>query len=194
MAKNEYIKITTPPFTMSFPTLLEPKPDMKGNPPLKYSIKMMFPKDISGKDLEKFNEMKAQIAKVARDTFVNKEGKLPRNLKNPIADGDDSDSEHSHGFWTANARTQRKPGVVDQSCRLLSDAEIAEKIYGGCICRATLLIGTFDLPESKGINLFLQNVQLLGEGTRIGGSSRDASSDFEATEKPIASSDFDSPF
>jgi hypothetical protein len=188
--KNKYEKITTPPFVLAFPTLIEPKPDQNGNPPLKYSIKMMFKKDMTGKDLELFNAMKAAISKMAKDTFADKDGKVPKSVKNPLKDGDESDYEGDNGYFVASARTQRKPGVVDQSCRLLSDNDVSEKLYPGCICRATILVGAYNIPSAKGVNLMLQNVQFLGEGTRLGGAAKSATDDFEATETSEAASDF----
>jgi hypothetical protein len=190
MTKNNYVKITTPPFVLSFPVLTEPKPDMYGNPPLKYSVKMMWSKDISGADLEKFNAMQAAIQKAAKEAFGDKDGRIPKSLKLPIRDGDEAESTYSHGYWTANAKTQRKPGVVDQTCRLMTDDDVNEKLYSGAICRATVLISTFEAKGQKGVNLFLQNIQLLGAGTKIGGGARDPGSDFEATETSEAAADF----
>lgn len=186
MAKKQYIKFLTPEFAISYPVLITPKVGMNAQAGEQFSCKMLFPKNMDAKQLAVFNDMKAKVKESAVEAFGSP---LPKNLHNPIGDGDEKDDQSAHGHWFMNAKTKYKPGVVDAKLRDLGDEEIAERLYPGAICRATILLGAFDVPGKRGINVTLQNIQVLRDGNRLV-AKREAKNDFEATETSDSAADF----
>ena len=178
MAKKQYIRVLTPEFTISYPNLVEPKIGLNAAQGPQYSCKMLFKKDLSGKNLEAFKELRAAIKKVAVEAFGDP---LPKALWNPLIDGDSKDDPTCAGHWTLNAKTKMRPGVVNAKLRELTEQEITELVYPGAVCRATILVSAFDAPGAKGVTCLLQNIQLLRDGDLLV-AKRDASSDFTATE------------
>lgn len=186
--KSEYVKMMTPPFRVSFPNLAEPRPGPGGTGDSKFGIKMLFPKNATGKDAE----MLSDIRKVCKEVAVKYWGeKLPVNLKKPFRDGDtESDYPEDAGFWIASARTTKKPGIVDQRLIEIKDKdEIESKIYGGCWARATIAIGATEAGGSKCVHFILQNLQKLKDDNSFG-SRKAATEEFEAVEFSEAQNDF----
>lgn len=186
MAKKNYVKVLTPEFAISYPVLITPKVGMNAQAGEQFSCKMLFPKNMDAAQLAIFNNLKAKVKEVAIEAFGNP---LPKNLHNPVGDGDEKEDASAFNHWFMNAKTKYKPGIVDAKLRDLSDEEIAERLYPGAICRATVLLGAFDVPGKRGVNVTLQNIQVLRDGTRLV-AKRDAKDDFEATETSESASDF----
>jgi hypothetical protein len=168
MAKKiNFEKILTPVFRVSFPQLGEPKA-IAGQGEPKFGLKMLFPKSMTGKDLELFNNMKEACKKVSLEYFG---GILPANLKKPFRDGDkDSTYPEDSGHWFCSARTNRRPGVVDSSLiEYKTVQEINNLIYAGCWARATLLVGATDTAGNKTCYLILQNIQKIKDDSPFSG-------------------------
>jgi hypothetical protein len=185
--KCDFIKCTTPPFRVSFPALHEPKRGPDGTGELKYSVRMLFPKEMGESDAKLFKTIVDACGTVANQFWG--EGKHPKNLKKPRKDGDDSDYANEKGHWILNARTTQKVGVVDQKRRELIDEEIKEKLYAGCWARATILVGATNKAGNNAVYLILQNVQFLRDDSAFGNRKK-AVDDFEAVEFSEGAEDF----
>jgi hypothetical protein len=195
MAKNdrprkcEYRKFITPAFRVSFPALDEPKlgPDGTGEP--KYSVRMLFPKDMNDADATKFKALIEGCASAAKEFFGDS---IPENLKKPRKDGDKSDYENEHGHWIMNARTNQKVGIVDERNVIMDvPAKIKEKLYAGCWARASVLVGATDKAGNSAVYLILQNVQFLKDDKPFG-NRRKPTDDFEPTVFDKSQEDFKS--
>lgn len=188
--KSEFVKCWTPNFRVSFPALDEPKlgPDGTGEP--KYSVRCLVPKNCTGKDAELLKKLREECKNSALKFWeVDDPAKLPKALKKPIKDGDESEYEGEHGYWVFNARTTQRPGVVDAKCRDLSKEEIKDQVYAGCWARATVLVGSTDRAGSKCVFLILSNLQKIKDDTPFG-NRRKASEEFEAVEFSEAGEEF----
>ena len=189
MAKKvEFIKCLTPAFRVSFPFLTEARTGLDGNSKPKYSVKMLFPKQMEAADAAKMKAIYDACAKVATEFWGPK---LPATLKKPFRDGDtESDMPEDTGFKIATARTMYKPGVVDKrNVEVTDDDSIKNVLYAGCWARATILVGATDTAGSKCVYFILQNIQKLRDDDKFG-NRVDASTDFEPVEFGDAESDF----
>lgn len=168
MADKKNLRVTTPPFRLSFPNLKAPKSNFEGQKPA-YSIQMLFEKTA---DLKKMQEVahEAAVAKWGADY------KKKIKFKHPtFKDGDEKDLEDYKGKWVVEARTQQKPGVVDKDREEILDLN---EVYAGCYCRATLTCYAYDKAGNKGISFGLQNVQKIADGKAFSGK-KNAKDDFD---------------
>ena len=74
-----------------------------------------------------------------------------------------------------NAKSSRKPGVVDADLNAILDKE---EFYSGCYGRASLNFYAYDYQGTKGIGVGLNNLQKLEDGERLGGDFSTAEEDF----------------
>ena len=186
--------INTPIGRMAFADLFEPRKNEK-NGKESYGLLVVFPKS---QDL-------TPIRKLAHDAAVEKWGadkaKWPPNLRRldfkthlsldgkdgfPLRDGDETVDKSTGDPWQGfegcvffrAASTKYAPGVVDHKVHRVLDPKA---IFGGRRCIVQVNAYGYD-TESNGINIGLQNVQILpDDGTRWGGSPPKAESAF----KPI---------
>ena len=192
MKKNNYIKIMTPEFRISFPNLAEPKAiNNVGDP--KFGLKMLFPKKMSPKNLELYGLMQAACKKVSLEYFNNT---LPPNLKKPLRDGNETGYSEDADYYIANARTSVRPGIVDSKNEEIKDKQKIEEIcYAGSWARATLLVGATDTAGNKTCFFVLQNLQWLRDDLRFG-NKKLVTEEFEIVQNDIVESisDFDATF
>lgn len=172
-------RIMLPKFRASFVNVLE------RNAKDKFSICMLFEKGSDLKDLKKLAE------ETARDKYGEK---IPKKFKMPWTKGTEYDEDDYPDFQdkiVVNASNKFKVGVVDQDVNPIIDRD---EFYSGCYARATVTAACYDVDGNKGVNLYLQNVQKLGEGEKMGGSFK-AEDEFEKVESTdavdVADSDFD---
>ena len=108
-------------------------------------------------------------------------GKLPGSYRGPLNDGDtmEEPSEAYEGMYYINAKSNRKPQVVDLDRDDIFDAE---EVYSGCYVRATIVFFPYS-NEGKGVGVLLNNVQKLADGDHLGGSAASAADDFDDDEE-----------
>jgi hypothetical protein len=93
----------------------------------------------------------------------------------PIRDGAEKSEKNGYaGRIFIQAKTQTRPGVVDQDVQPILDQTL---IYPGVIVNAQVQFKGYSRP-SWGVGCYLQNVQLVANGERLGGKP-DPSSVFE---------------
>jgi hypothetical protein len=149
------VKVTTPKFRVSFPTVFEARENPL-NGKMEYSIVMLFDKD--SVDL-------SQLKKAAHDVALEKFGdKLPTlKLRSPFRDGDEEKPERpefkNQIFMTVKS-TQR-PGVVDEAVQPILDQS---QFYAGCYARATISAFAYDRMGNKGVSFGLINLQKMNDG------------------------------
>lgn len=166
-------KVVTGMVRFSYAHVFEPHAMNPGQDP-KYSVSILIPKD----DEVTIKKIKAAVKAAAAEGKDSKfGGKIPKNLKMPLRDGDeereDDEVYQDHYFITANSSNQ--PGVVDKHRNeILDDSEF----YSGCYGRASVNFYAFSVNGNKGIAVGLNGVQKLKDGPKLGGSTFNAENDF----------------
>jgi hypothetical protein len=180
--KNEFIKVMTPKFRVSFPNVFQPKAIQEGQEP-KYSISMLF--DAEAQATADFKKMKQAAMKAKKQKWGDNP---PKNLRNPFREGSEKSQFEGYedGVIFVSANSKQRPGLVDQKVNDIIDPQ---DFYAGCYARATLLAFAYDTMGNKGVAFLLCNVQKVDDGEPISGKSR-AQDDFDA----LASSDSDDEF
>ena len=165
-------KIVTGPKTLfSYANVWEPRANEEGETP-KYSVAVLIPKS----DTVTIEKINAAVAAAAEEGKAKLGGKVPKNLKQPLRDGDtDSDNEDYAGYMFFNASSTRKPQIVDADVNPIMDRD---EFYSGCIGRASINFYAFNVGSNKGIAAGLNNIQKLEDGERLGGGAASASDDF----------------
>jgi len=173
MAKQERVKLRTPPFRLSFPNVFAPS-SYEGSAP-KYSISMLFyPEKMNKKQLASFKAMEKAADTAIRDKFkIAKGKKIPSNIKQPLRDGDEKPDLDGYGDGCrfASASSKMRPGVIDLDGVEIDDPE---ELYAGCWCRATLTVYGYD-NIGKGAAFGLYNIQKLADDESF--SSRTSAED-----------------
>lgn len=170
---NQETKVVTGEVRFSFCHLFEPAAAIEGQDK-KYSLCILIPKSDTGtikKITDAFEAVKAASAQVWG-------GKVPRDLKLPLRDGDEKDSPEYRGMYFINASSKQKPGIVDKALNEILDAA---QVYSGCYGKVSLNFFAYNQAGNRGIGAGLNNVQKLRDGDYLGGRSR-AEDDFEAIE------------
>lgn len=146
----------------------------KGDP--KYSVLLVFPRDVDLSDLE------AAVEAAAKEKFGKNylkalgDGTQRGFNANPIRDASDYIDEElsKEDNWPFNLpgakmirfASKDRPGLVDED---LQDILDKSEFYDGCKARVTCRAFAYD-NESKGVSFALVNVQKLGDGKRLSGN------------------------
>lgn len=187
-ASKRYSKIMTPPFTGSYPVLVEPRERDDGKDP-EFSIVAIFDRG------ETLKAMKEAAREVFEDALGKDQSKWPRGLYKPWRTCDEKRDEdgnlppempHADAFFMT-FRGKRKPGVVGPDNVRLDDDEVYEQCYGGARYRAMVVPYWFDFKGKKGMAFGLRSLQKLKDGKPFG-EGRDPTADFEAWTDPDAES------
>jgi len=139
----------------------------------KYQCQLLIDKD----DKDTLSVIKEAIANAKEDGKTRLwGGKVPGNLRSPLNDGDEMEepNENYEGKYYLNAKSTRKPEVVDLEREFILDPD---ECYSGCYVRATIVFFPYN-NEGKGVGVILNNVQKLEDGDRLGGSTASAEDDF----------------
>ena len=170
-ANKQATKVITGEVRLSFVHVLEPD-SFNGQEP-KYSLMMLIPKD-DKKTLCKIKRAIEAATEYGKSALWN--GKVPKNLRMPLRDGDDEmDSEEFEGMYFMRCSSKNAPGVVDRHKQPIEDSN---GIYSGCYGRVSLNMFPYDKAGNRGISAGLNNVQVLRDGDPLGGRSR-AEDDFD---------------
>lgn len=167
--KSKAVKVATPLFRLSYPSLHEPK-GFEGQEP-KYGATMLFP---AASDMA---WAKDAIRKVMTERFGADKAMWPKGVRTPLRNGDEKENQPAGyaGTIYIAARSQDRPGVVDHNCNEI--VNVREDVYAGCYCKATIAFFYYDRAGNKGVGVALNNVQKVKDGEKFGGRS-DAKRDF----------------
>ena len=161
------IKVVTGKVRFCYVNVFEPTAVNEGDTP-KYNICILIPKD-DVKTLDKINKAIEAAKQAGKAKLADKNGKIPSNIKLPLRDGDDerSDDPAFEGMYFINAKSQRKPSIVDKDLNPIMEKE---EFYSGCYGRASINFYAFNV-SSKGIAAGLNNLQKLEDGEMLAGGS-----------------------
>ncbi len=184
-------KARTPLFRGAFVRVIEPE-DVKnqdGTTSKVWGLTAIWPK---GTDMA---PVKNAITQAAKKLWGDKAGTMLQHakFKNPLKDGAaqvDREGNLYAGFeagqTTAKLSTKlRRPGLVDRQVRQIADADgktlvdkdldlyetvEANAIFSGCWFFATFSAQAYDRSDGFGVSLKLENLQLVKQDERLGGS------------------------
>lgn len=176
MAKKDrpVTQVTTGKVRFSYLHVFEPYAFDSNPGKAQYQVRVLIDKS----DKETLAKVQRAInAAKAEGVTKRWKGKTPADLWIPLRDGDEEFPEdESHvGKYFLNAKSTRKPGVVDRNLQTILDPE---EVYSGCYGRVSLSFFPFSKSGSNGIGVGLNNVQFLHDGERLSGR-RSAEEDFD---------------
>jgi hypothetical protein len=171
--EEQSTKVVIGPVRLSYLHVWEPSA-MEGQTEKKYSASLIIPKS----DKATIKKINAAIDAAKEAGKAGKwGGKLPKNLWNPLQDGDGeekSDDEAYHGSFYVNAKATTKPGVVDKNRNpILSQDEV----YSGCYGFVSVTFYAFNKNGNAGIAAGLNHIMKTKDGEPLGGRSS-AENDF----------------
>lgn len=166
-------KVITGKVRFSFANVFEPKAGEDGGKE-KYSLCIIIPKS----DKATIKKIKAAVAAAAEAGAGKfKGGKIPKNFKQPLRDGDvdREDDENFADSFFLNASSLHKPQVVDKA---LNEIMNKEDFYSGAFGRISINFYVFNTGTNQGVAAGLENVQKTSDGPRLGGGGATAEQDF----------------
>ena len=165
-------KVVTGKVRFSYANVWEPTA-IEDGAPKKYNISILVPK----KDKKTLAKLEEAIEAAATAFKEKNGGKLPKNFKLPLRDGDDEkeDDPAYAGMMFFNASSQRQPAIVDADLDPILDKD---EFYSGCWGRASINFYSFDKAGNKGIAAGLNNLQKLEDDEHLGGSYSSPEDDF----------------
>lgn len=165
-------KVITGKVRFSYAHVFEPHA-MEEDQKKKYSVSLIIPK----KDTKTILKIENAIAAALEAGKAKFGGKIPKNLKLPLRDGDDErgDDENYEGCMFINCNSDRKPGLVDEKTDPIMNKD---DFYSGCYGRASINLYAFNVSGNKGVACGLNNLQKLEDGENLGGTGASAEADF----------------
>lgn len=163
--------LVTPEGRVSFPHVFKPSAFSPEQEP-KYSLTLLFPK---GTDL---TPLRQAAVKAAKEKWGDN---IPKNLRNPIRDGDEKDLDSYAGMMFISTISKQKPSVVDRNVQpILEQGEF----YAGCWAKVSVRPYAYGGPGTKyraGVSFGLQNIQKIRDDEPFSGRTT-AEDDFEPVE------------
>jgi len=150
----------------------------------KYSACILIPE----KDKETIKLIKEAIAEatdLGQQTKWN--GKVPKNLHDPLRDGDEREGDEYEGHFFLNANSKKKPQVVDKDLNPVDPDDVKSGDY----LSFSLTFYPYATSGNNGVAVGLDNAMLIKEGPALGGSKPKAESDFDDVEIEVTDDDED---
>lgn len=166
--------LITPKATLSYPHLATAQPGQKPTDKAKFSATLVF---APGVDI---SELQAAAMAVAEAKFPGKAVKMFQDgaLKSPFR-RDAESKGYADGSIFINTRSEKRPGVVYGDLSNVPLEKIEEDLYPGAQVRASVRPFYYDSNGNKGVSFALNNVQKVGDGTRLD-NRKAASEEFSA--------------
>lgn len=160
-------KVVTGKVRFCYVNVFEPTAMNEGDTP-KYNICVLIPKSDTA-TIDKIKKAIEAAKEAGKAKLVDKNGRIPANLKLPLRDGDEErpDDPAFEDHYFINANSMRQPSIVDRS---LNPIMSRDEFYSGCYGRASINFYAFNV-SSKGIAAGLNNLQKLEDGEMLAGSS-----------------------
>lgn len=169
--KRQGTQVVFGPCKLSYPHVFE-KYQGQDNEEGKYMTNVLIPKD----EKKTIEAIEAAIEEAKKAGIVSKwGGKEPKKFTNPLRDGDEKEDEIYEGNMFLNAKSSKRPGVVDKNCSPITDED---EIYGGVWCYVSVTFFPYDFNGNKGVGCALNNLKKFKDDDPIGGGKQTAESDF----------------
>lgn len=157
--QQKEVFVLTPPFKVSWPNVFEPKAWEDGQQP-KYSVTMLF------KNKDDLKELQRAEKNALKHHFGADPKRWPKEYNRPFRSGN-PEFPVEKGMIVVKASSTFAPQVLDQRKNQIRKED--DTFYAGCMARATLVANYWKSPLGQGVNFYLQNLQKVGDGDRIGG-------------------------
>lgn len=175
MASRNKTKVITGLVRFSYLHVFEPFAGQPGQDE-KYSACILIPKT----ERETIAAIQEACAEAVDEGQVNKwAGKVPKNLKMPLRDGDeekdlDKNPEYK-GMFFLNASSKRQPGLIDSHKQ---EIFTTDELKSGDWGKVSLNFYPFAVSGNNGIAVGLNNLMKVKDGEALGGGGSSAESDF----------------
>lgn len=153
----------------SYVNVFEPRENDRKK--LEYSVCILLPKSDKAQ-IKIVQDEIAALQKEFMETKMKGKTKLPPGFKIPLHDGDDEKEGNAtfEGMMYLNARTQRKPEVIDRAKKAITPE--SGDFYSGAWGAVSVNLYTFDTEEgAKGIGVGLNNIMKTKDDTKFAGGS-----------------------
>ena len=174
MSSRNGTKVITGEVRFSYLHVFEPYAGEVGQKP-KYSVSLLIPKS-DKKTIALIQEAVSEATDIGQTTKWG--GKVPKNLKLPLRDGDEEKAEEHpeyEGMFFLNASSERQPGLVDSHKQeIFSDQELKSGDWG----LASINFYPFSVSGNNGIACGLNNLMKKRDGESLGGTPASAEADF----------------
>lgn len=175
MASRNKTKVITGLVRFSYLHVFEPFAGQQGQE-AKYSVCVLIPKT----EKETIAAIQEAVAEAVDEGQVSKwAGKVPKNLKMPLRDGDeekdlDTNPEYK-GMFFLNASSKRQPGLIDSHKQ---EIFTTDELKSGDWGKVSLNFYPFAVSGNNGIAVGLNNLMKVKDGEALGGGGSSAESDF----------------
>lgn len=163
---------------LSYANIFEPK-SINGSDP-KYSVSLIIDK----KDNHTLEIIKKAIDNAIKEGSDKKwGGKMPKNLKTPLRDGDEERDDAAYtGAMFLNANSTKPPAIVGKERDRSTNKAIplgADDVYSGCYANVSVNFYAFDVNGNRGVAVGLGNIQKERDGEPLGGHISHVEDDFD---------------
>lgn len=164
-------KMITGVVRLAYVRVFEPHSMNEGADP-KYSVCVIVSKD----DEETISRIKMAVEDAKKEGESKWGGKIPKNLKLPLRDGDleREDQEEFENCYFFNCSSKQAPGIVDVDRMPIFEQS---EIYSGIFARVSVNFYAFNSNGNRGIACGLNNIQKIRDGQPLNGRTR-AEDDF----------------
>jgi hypothetical protein len=186
---KQSIKLTTPPFRVSFPSVFSPSTYGEGDP--KFEVVAIFePKKMTEKDRKMLDKLKAGL----NDACVEKFGKSVKEMRKKYpkfhpgfrkgSEKENLGDGYNEDTIFIRISSQRRPGLVDQHREPIISQD---DFYPGCWARATCRPYAYfnETFASRGVSLGLFNLQKVADDERFGDGGTPAEDDFDDYDEDV---------
>lgn len=160
MAKKQHTIVVSPEATAAYAWLARPDEGQEFSDG-KYKVTLVIDKS----EQSFIDSVTAKSDEVAAKEW----GKVPKNLRYCIKDGDDSEKEEFAGKYLIVAKTKFQPGFVDAEKKPLEDEVFP---MSGDVVRASFALIPYKTGGGQGVTAQLRNVMLI-EKRNSGGMADD---------------------
>lgn len=165
-------KVLFGPVRLSFPSLFTKKKFDGDTGDGKYMVTALIPKD----ETETVSAIRKAIANAEKAGTGSKwGGKAPKDLQQPLVDGDTYDDEFYEDYYTVRAKTNNRPAVVDRNNAPIVDEE---EIYGGVWAYLSVTFFPYNAGGNKGVGAALNSVKKFKDDEPFGQNSAHDLDDF----------------
>lgn len=191
--RQERVRRTSPIGTACFVHVFSPQAAREGNKSKEPKYKVILSWDAEAMKSPEMKALKLACIEAAEAKFgADARDKIKKGkIKMPWRPGTDYEENGApfdrEGSYFANFSSKDAPGIVDRKAKPITDPK---QCYSGMLARVTYGVWPYDTDGNKGVTLFLNNIQKVGDGERLSGRP-DAADDFDAVEGEDGTSEDD---